>query len=307
MKYNKRLHLTKPLVPPLASARAAPINFAGEANVMRVSMIAKRIVSSGMILAVLFVCCTSCNKEEVSSNKEEVGSNKEEVGSISGAIWAENGVGGTEVLRGVDVYLCGAVVGKSFVKANIKDDIVESLEKNEKLATKHDLSNNQLPDNPSVIEMYRISESILFGVRAQGIVYDCRAALLEFEKFDGKNYVSLMSLYKIYKIDSDVQGEISLSYQRTGMHFNDSIRYIKVVTQNILQAISLSKTAKTPTNVDGKFVFSGLEYGNYVLYSRSDSPGIFRDWCVAVSVNSELTEVDLSPNNIGREYRKINN
>jgi hypothetical protein len=30
----KRLHLTKPLVTPLAGARAAPTDFAGEANVI---------------------------------------------------------------------------------------------------------------------------------------------------------------------------------------------------------------------------------------------------------------------------------
>ena len=36
MPSNKSLHLTKPLVTPLAGARAAPIDFAGEANVSRI-------------------------------------------------------------------------------------------------------------------------------------------------------------------------------------------------------------------------------------------------------------------------------
>ena len=40
---NKRLHLTKPIVTPLADARAAPIDFAGEANVRWAKVVEKMI------------------------------------------------------------------------------------------------------------------------------------------------------------------------------------------------------------------------------------------------------------------------
>lgn len=197
--------------------------------------------------------------------------------TISGGVWVIKGGGASDILRGLDIYLCQSELPKSEVKdilQELSDKFLKESESHERSAEKQTF----------------LADSSRNWAKKYKAAYDLTQLLLQRED---TAKISLEAIHGLIIIanESSYSEEFTFS----------NIKGDMILTKLIAKAI----VTKATTDIDGKYQIENISGGEYVLYAISMSSFSIIDWMVPVEIKQEENiKIDLYNQNAARIVNK---